>query len=317
MTRFLSIGAVRTPRHGTSQTTLRARSIVFFLMSLRSSVCWSLLHLSRPILSRAPKSTRLADLASRLLTYEVLRAAPQPLRRSTVNGASFELRLNDYVEAKAWLTGTMDPDVAAFCRQHLGRGGTALDVGANIGFISVPLGKHAREIGARIIAVEALPENARRLQNYVEVNGVAGIVSIVSTAAGAAAGSVELAVDRTSGFTTNGVIGAALRTDSLVTEVPVRTLDEICREHAVEHIDVLKIDVEGFEPFVIQGAAELFAAGRVGAGVMEINEFHLLRNGWSRQKVLALLTELDLEPYSLLGGVSPAVDFNVAFRPRS
>ena len=44
-------------------------------------------------------------------------------------------------------------------------------------------------------------------------------------------------------------------------DVPVRTLDSVFREHGVEAVDVLKIDVEGAEPDVVRGL-ELTASAR-------------------------------------------------------
>ena len=43
-------------------------------------------------------------------------------------------------------------------------------------------------------------------------------------------------------------------------------------EIPVERIDVLKVDVEGYEPAVLRGAARLLSEGRVGAVVCELNE---------------------------------------------
>jgi FkbM family methyltransferase len=36
-------------------------------------------------------------------------------------------------------------------------------------------------------------------------------------------------------------------------EVPVTTIDNVVEEYFLEHVDFIKIDTEGFEPFVIEG----------------------------------------------------------------
>ena len=46
-------------------------------------------------------------------------------------------------------------------------------------------------------------------------------------------------------------------------EVRVRTLDEYCRERAIERIDLLKLDVEGNELEVLAGAADALGGGRI------------------------------------------------------
>ncbi|MGC1272199.1 MAG: FkbM family methyltransferase [Planctomycetaceae bacterium] len=45
--------------------------------------------------------------------------------------------------------------------------------------------------------------------------------------------------------------------------VRIRTLDGYCREHGIENIDLLKIDVEGHELDVLHGGKEMLSAGRV------------------------------------------------------
>ena len=45
--------------------------------------------------------------------------------------------------------------------------------------------------------------------------------------------------------------------------VRVDTVDEYCSRHGIAHIDLLKLDVEGHELEVLQGAAQILAAGRV------------------------------------------------------
>jgi FkbM family methyltransferase len=54
------------------------------------------------------------------------------------------------------------------------------------------------------------------------------------------------------------------------TMVPVRTVDEFCREQGVRQIDVLKSDTQGFEMEVLRGAQRMIEDGRVGFVFCEV-----------------------------------------------
>jgi FkbM family methyltransferase len=72
-----------------------------------------------------------------------------------------------------------------------------------------------------------------------------------------------------------------------VESVQVATLDGFCTERAVDHIDLLKIDTQGFELPVLQGGADLFARKQVGAVLLELN--------------FAALYEQQSDPLAVLG----------------
>jgi FkbM family methyltransferase len=215
------------------------------------------------------------------------------------------------------LTGREDAEIVAFCREHLPPAGVAVDVGANVGFVSVPVGRFAAKTAGRVLAIEALPANTERLRRHIARAGLIDTVDVVGSAAGASPGTAVITVDREFGFTTNGVITDAPVGDNFErTSISVATLDGLCDERRIERIDVIKIDVEGFEPFVLQGAGDLLARGAVGRGVLEVNEPHLARNGWTRDRLFKLMKELGVQPYPLKAGGDIATDFNVAFVAR-
>ena len=51
--------------------------------------------------------------------------------------------------------------------------------------------------------------------------------------------------------------------------IEVDTLDHFVHEHNIAEIDLLKIDTEGFEVFVLKGGAELIASGKIHAIICE------------------------------------------------
>jgi FkbM family methyltransferase len=53
-------------------------------------------------------------------------------------------------------------------------------------------------------------------------------------------------------------------------DVPLVRLDTFCQEQSIEHVDVLKLDVQGGELAALAGAAGLLTAGRIAVICMEV-----------------------------------------------
>jgi FkbM family methyltransferase len=60
------------------------------------------------------------------------------------------------------------------------------------------------------------------------------------------------------------------------TTVSVVTLDDYCGQHRIDRIDLLKIDVEGFELNVLRGAKRLLDGGSIDAIQFEFNEMNVV-----------------------------------------
>lgn len=76
--------------------------------------------------------------------------------------------------------------------------------------------------------------------------------------------------------------------------VPVLRIDDYARANAIERIDLLKIDTQGFELHVLRGAERLFAIGAVGAVLVELDFATLYEAQAAPADVFAFLQRHDL-----------------------
>ena len=141
-----------------------------------------------------------------------------------------------------------------FLVDHAGEAGALLDVGANIGAISLPFAH--RRPGWKVLAIEAHAELADILEANATANGLANI-SVVRAAAGAETGVAEFPAVPLVGERNFGDIGFDSVAE-VMRPVPMVTLDGV----STRDVRLVKIDVEGFEPQVLAGAAALIAARR-------------------------------------------------------
>ena len=123
----------------------------------------------------------------------------------------------------------------------LGLGGVAIDIGANIGYITMLLAKAVGEHG-HVVACEPMPENLEELRRNVSLNSLEQ-VRIVPVALGRRKGVANMTGD-VNGVTSPGGDGI---------QVEMRPLDSF----SLDRIDLVKIDVEGHEAEVLAGARAL------------------------------------------------------------
>jgi FkbM family methyltransferase len=163
------------------------------------------------------------------------------------------------------------------------RPGTALDAGANIGLWTVPLALEAAAIGSRVIAVEPVPANARRLRENLRLNGVEAHADIRQVALSDGPGRVTMTLreDFAAGaLTGNAAVmiddGSDARWNRL--EAPAQPLDELLDEMGRPSVSVIKSDLEGHEDRFLSGAGRTFLADRPVAFV-EWNKVYYARRG--------------------------------------
>ena len=73
-----------------------------------------------------------------------------------------------------------------------------------------------------------------------------------------------------------GVFTDLYNNETIVHEVDVTTLDAFIQEHKIEHIDLLKIDTEGFEYSVISGCLESIKNNKIKAIHFEFNSMNII-----------------------------------------
>jgi FkbM family methyltransferase len=131
-------------------------------------------------------------------------------------------------------------------------GWIVFDVGANAGVYSI---QQARR-GARVYAFEPNPDCHRRLQKSVRLNNLESRVTAANCALGGAAGSAELLVPGP--LTMGGSLRPEWSSDAAAMSltVEVKTVDRVVQALGIDRIDLFKLDVEGFELEVLQGARE-------------------------------------------------------------
>lgn len=178
--------------------------------------------------------------------------------------------LDDYVGRAAFYFGELDPKITWICKQLVRSGDTVLDIGANIGMVTLGLSKLVGDTG-KIHAFEPNPELQLILQHTMERNKILN-VRLHPFALGSRRDRLQLRIPINNAGAASLSQNRDLRGRFDVHEVPVRTLSEVVSEEKITSIRLIKIDVEGFEAEVFRGGQEVLRTIRPDAILFEMNE---------------------------------------------
>lgn len=193
----------------------------------------------------------------------------EPAQVVVADGYRMYVHADDAAVGSPLLTGHhYDPHVTAVLRERLHRGDVMLDVGANIGVLSLLA---AQIVGAqgRVIAVEPVARTRALLARSAQANRFDQI-QIIAAAASDRVGAVEL---RTHPTTSNSARPAAAgerlrEAKGSGVRVPTIVLDEALA--GLDRLDLVKLDIAGMEPLALRGLGRTLARWRP----VVLSEFH-------------------------------------------
>jgi FkbM family methyltransferase len=178
---------------------------------------------------------------------------------------------------------------------------TVFDVGANEGQSAREFLRHFPR--ARIFSFEPTPATYQQLACFAETQTR---LTPVNKALGEVPGRV--AFNENAFHQTNSILPSNPRSEEYLgpavidcqrkIEVEMTTLDDFCSQESVTGIDLLKMDVQGFELFVLKGAQGLLSARKIGCIVLEVSFISLYENQASPQD---LINRLAGHQYDLMG----------------
>jgi FkbM family methyltransferase len=179
------------------------------------------------------------------------------------------------------VTEEYEPEVWSLIMSEVRPGDVVADVGVYIGLYTVALAARVGPAG-RVYAFEPNPESCQYIKAHLDLNRVAERVELVEAALGVQDANIAFDVK-------GGITGHVCGTQDDGAEVlPCMRLDTFL---AGRGLDVLKIDVEGFEEMVLRGATELLRdpARKPRAIFIEVHPYAWPDLGVSSESLLELL----------------------------
>lgn len=177
-----------------------------------------------------------------------------------IDGINFELDLREVIDYAMFTSGSREPDTSNALKVLCKRGNVVLDIGANVGSHALPMASLVGEEG-KVYAFEPVPWAMNRMKKNLELNNFKNMV-LEPIALSDTNEEMEMKfrasfkIGSKSGVGVEGKIDDGWWGECEHIKVRLQTLDNYVSTRHFSHIDLIKLDVDGFEGKVIRGAQE-------------------------------------------------------------
>ncbi len=217
--------------------------------------CRGLLELCLPdgVLLRLPGKSRARTNVRRFLGRHLIPARSEWVRVQDGLAKGLWILIDIAIERTWWL-GTHEPATQEALRQVLGPDKVMYDIGAHIGFYTLP----AARLGVDVIAFEPDPESAARMRTHVDRNNFSNRVRVVEAAAWSSTSpsiTFRRGLPRSQGGVWWRNRQPVLATGEVIEVATICLDDFVASGGPAPHI--IKVDVEGSESEVLKGAINI------------------------------------------------------------
>lgn len=159
------------------------------------------------------------------------------------------------VEKPLYFTGTYEAGTLNVIKKCLRRGGVFIDIGSNIGLMSL---FSSRAVGneGKVYSFEPVPETFMILKKNIEMNNAKNIYAF-DIALSNAGGTSIIYSNPYAGKGSSSFIKPSDQIGVKDYKVVTQSLDKFLISHHITNIRMIKIDVEGWELHVLKGAQSL------------------------------------------------------------
>ena len=184
-----------------------------------------------------------------------------------------------------------EPDEINFVLRHLQAGDIFFDLGSNWGLYTAVAATIVGDDGL-VVAVELNPVPFARLISLIHRARLTNVIPFncaLSNVSGDRVGfEKHWYRNDTGGFVSK------LKSEQ-ATVVATRSLDRLWKQVGAPQVRITKLDVEGFEPLVIEGGKEFFTAGVTDFVLVEVSDWTEARTGIHYSRIYADLARCGFE----------------------
>jgi len=215
----------------------------------------------------------------------------------TIHGLKYFIDPSDEIMAPQLVVYRQwEADLSRFILNSVSPDTVFVDVGSNFGYFTcLAASKIGSKGTGRVISIEPNPAMQRLLRKNVRINWSLGPIQIHNCAVTDRSGFVDFVVP--SGRAANASVAGAIAAEGdgrFI--VACRTLDELL---AGARVDLIKVDVEGFETAVMRGAGDTLRKSTDVHIVLEWSLAQMKVAGFVADDLLNIIADQQLIPYRI------------------
>lgn len=206
-----------------------------------------------------------------------------------------ELSLKDHIEKHLFWYGYYEKNEIGLLLNLVQDGAVIMDVGANIGYVSLLVSSHCPK--STVIAIEPGPSIMKKLKRNLALNKLEN-VKVLEKAVGASEGYSQFFESGSDNLGMSGLTPAENHIGH-TTEVCVTTIDQVFSELKLTRLDLVKIDVEGAEIQVLKGMKQVISTQRPWI-LVEVCSSNLKRFESNAEAIYELMELANYQPYRII-----------------
>lgn len=190
--------------------------------------------------------------------------------------------LLDMISIDLFINGYYEKGLVKHLAANIPQNGFFLDVGANIGSISIPLSKSRPDV--TVFAIEASPWIFNILKSNIALNKISNITALNFAVYSVSGRSLPM-------YAPKDLFGKGSLKSVYTNEaemIDTITIDDIARQYNLKSIDYMKVDVEGFEASVFNGMTTVSASFKPKI-IFEFSEWAELAAGFNAREAQSII----------------------------
>ncbi|MDQ3193231.1 MAG: FkbM family methyltransferase [Bacteroidota bacterium] len=216
------------------------------------------------------------------------------------NNLKIKLYKNDYLSYLIF-RGNFEKDEQQFLNSFLKPGATFLDIGANIGFFSLLASKKVQNHG-KVFSFEPVPSTFKKLKENIEINKCKNITVFNNALSdNKETLAMQVSIDGFDAWNSFGKPSGGNKFSEI--QFQTDTIDNLISTKLFsDKIDLIKIDVEGWELFVLKGAEKILLSDYGTVFMIEFNDENFKGAGYIGNDIFDFLESYGFSLYEFKPG---------------